>query len=91
VAGTPDAAAAAGGPEARLLEGDLSQHLAVGLTAEETAAATGSTSGAVRVTQHRALDQLRRHLRARDAADAAGTAGRGRPVSGRHARRRTAA
>jgi RNA polymerase sigma-70 factor (ECF subfamily) len=32
----------------------------VGLTAEETAAAVGSTPGAVRVAQHRALEQLRR-------------------------------
>ena len=34
--------------------------IAVGLSAEETAAAIGSTPGAVRVTQHRALNQLRR-------------------------------
>ncbi len=32
----------------------------VGLSAEETAAAVGSTPGAVRVAQHRALDRLRR-------------------------------
>src|SRR5690349_13051012 len=32
---------------------------AMGLTAEETAAATGSTAGAVRVAQHRALNRLR--------------------------------
>ncbi|WP_410568292.1 sigma-70 family RNA polymerase sigma factor [Amycolatopsis sp. cmx-4-61] len=32
----------------------------VGLSAEETAAAVGSTPGAVRVAQHRALGQLRR-------------------------------
>ncbi|MEV6877202.1 sigma-70 family RNA polymerase sigma factor [Amycolatopsis sp. NPDC051128] len=34
--------------------------VAVGLTAEETAAAVGSTPGAVRVAQHRALSQLRK-------------------------------
>ncbi len=33
--------------------------IAVGLTAEETAEAVGSTPGAVRVTQHRALGRLR--------------------------------
>jgi RNA polymerase sigma-70 factor, ECF subfamily len=33
--------------------------VAVGMSAEETAAAVGSTPGAVRVTQHRALNQLR--------------------------------
>lgn len=33
--------------------------VAVGLSAEETAAAVGSTPGAVRVTQHRALNRLR--------------------------------
>lgn len=34
----------------------------VGLSAEETAAAVGSTPGAVRVAQHRALGQLRKRL-----------------------------
>jgi RNA polymerase sigma-70 factor (ECF subfamily) len=34
--------------------------IAVGLSAEETATAVGSTPGAVRVTQHRALNRLRR-------------------------------
>jgi len=34
--------------------------LAVGMSAEETAQAVGSTAGAVRVTQHRALSRLRR-------------------------------
>jgi RNA polymerase sigma-70 factor (ECF subfamily) len=34
--------------------------IAVGLSAEETAQAVGSTPGAVRVTQHRALNRLRR-------------------------------
>jgi RNA polymerase sigma-70 factor (ECF subfamily) len=33
--------------------------VAVGLSAEETADAVGSTPGAVRITQHRALNQLR--------------------------------
>jgi RNA polymerase sigma-70 factor (ECF subfamily) len=33
--------------------------IAVGLSAEETAQALGSTPGAVRVTQHRALNRLR--------------------------------
>jgi RNA polymerase sigma-70 factor (ECF subfamily) len=33
--------------------------VALGMTAVETAAAVGSTSGAVRVTQHRALTKLR--------------------------------
>ena len=33
--------------------------IAVGLSAEETAQAVGSTPGAVRVTQHRALNRLR--------------------------------
>jgi RNA polymerase sigma-70 factor (ECF subfamily) len=34
--------------------------IAVGLSAEETASTVGSTPGAVRVTQHRALNRLRR-------------------------------
>ena len=34
--------------------------IAVGLSAEETAQVVGSTPGAVRVTQHRALNRLRR-------------------------------
>lgn len=38
--------------------------IAVGLTADETAAVLGCTAGGVRVTQHRALDRLRRLLRA---------------------------
>jgi RNA polymerase sigma-70 factor (ECF subfamily) len=38
----------------------------VGLTAEETAAAVGSTPGSVRVTQHRALARLRRALAAEE-------------------------
>jgi RNA polymerase sigma-70 factor, ECF subfamily len=36
--------------------------IAVGMSAEETAQAVGSTPGAVRVTQHRALNRLRRIL-----------------------------
>jgi RNA polymerase sigma-70 factor (ECF subfamily) len=36
--------------------------IAVGMSAEETADAVGSTPGAVRVTQHRALNRLRRVL-----------------------------
>lgn len=40
----------------------------VGLSAEETAAAVGSTPGAVRVAQHRALTTLRKHLGDRDDA-----------------------
>jgi RNA polymerase sigma-70 factor (ECF subfamily) len=65
--------------------------VAVGLSSEETAVATGSTPGAVRVTQHRALDRLRRHLGAGD-ADAPDTPGGGRAGAGpEHARRRTAA
>jgi RNA polymerase sigma-70 factor (ECF subfamily) len=36
--------------------------IAVGLSAEETALAVGSTPGAVRVTQHRALNRLRRKI-----------------------------
>ncbi len=33
------------------------------LTAKETATVTGDTPGGVRVTQHRALNQLRTHIR----------------------------
>lgn len=95
----PDVAAPTGGPEARLLERELSQQLdellhlltphqrevlvlriAAGLTSEETAVATGSTPGSVRVAQHRALDRLRRHLRAGEPATLAET-GRGRSGS----------
>lgn len=36
--------------------------IAVGMSAEETAAAVGSTPGAVRVTQHRALNRLRAEI-----------------------------
>ena len=41
--------------------------VALGLTAVETAAAVGSTSGAVRVTQHRALAKLRELVERRTA------------------------
>jgi RNA polymerase sigma-70 factor, ECF subfamily len=41
----------------------------VGLTAEETADAVGSTPGAVRVAQHRALTKLRKALSAELAAE----------------------
>ncbi len=40
--------------------------IAVGLSAEETAVAVGSTPGAVRVTQHRALNRLRAEIGAAD-------------------------
>jgi RNA polymerase sigma-70 factor, ECF subfamily len=43
--------------------------VAVGLSAEETAQAVGSTPGAVRVTQHRALNRLRGVMTAPDSAD----------------------
>ena len=42
--------------------------VAVGLSSEETALATGLTPGGVRVTQHRALARLRRHVRTGHAA-----------------------
>jgi RNA polymerase sigma-70 factor, ECF subfamily len=38
----------------------------VGLSAEETAKAVGSTPGAVRVAQRRALDRLRSQLASRE-------------------------
>lgn len=97
----PDAIAATGGPEARLLEAELSRQLdgllhavltprqreilvlrvAAGLTGEETALAVGAAPGSVRVTQHRALDRLRRHLRAAGSA-ALDDTGRGGAGSG---------
>lgn len=43
--------------------------VAAGLSAEETAAAVGSTPGAVRVTQHRALNRLRGVIGPDDGAD----------------------
>jgi RNA polymerase sigma-70 factor (ECF subfamily) len=42
--------------------------VAIGMSAEETAQAVGSTTGAVRVTQHRALARLRRLIQQGDAA-----------------------
>ncbi|WP_067900393.1 sigma-70 family RNA polymerase sigma factor [Nocardia vaccinii] len=42
--------------------------LVVGLSAEETAAAVGSTSGAVRVAQHRGLAKLRALVQAEETA-----------------------
>jgi RNA polymerase sigma-70 factor (ECF subfamily) len=44
--------------------------VAVGLSAEETAKAVGSTPGAVRVTQHRALNRLRGVMSGPEADDA---------------------
>jgi RNA polymerase sigma-70 factor (ECF subfamily) len=41
--------------------------VALGMTAVETAATVGSTSGAVRVTQHRALVKLRELIERRSA------------------------
>ncbi len=41
----------------------------VGLSAEKTAAAVGTTSGAVRVSLHRALNQLRSAVASRDSSD----------------------
>jgi RNA polymerase sigma-70 factor (ECF subfamily) len=88
MADLPDAPVTEGGPEHRLLAGELSKQLgellglltprqrevlvlriAVGLSAEETAQAVGSTPGAVRVTQHRALGRLRRVMLGEAAAD----------------------
>ncbi|MCW2719768.1 RNA polymerase sigma factor ShbA [Pseudonocardia sp.] len=43
--------------------------IAVGLSAEETAKAVGSTPGAVRVTQHRALNRLRGAISGPDDGD----------------------
>ncbi len=45
----------------------------MGLSAEETAEAVGSTPGAVRVAQHRALARLRRSLTGAVSPDEAGT------------------
>lgn len=50
--------------------------IAVGLSAEETAQAVGSTPGAVRVTQHRALNRLRGVLGTGDDGDGGGVDGR---------------
>jgi RNA polymerase sigma-70 factor (ECF subfamily) len=40
--------------------------IVVGLSAEETADAVGSTPGAIRVAQHRALNRLRKALAAEE-------------------------
>ncbi len=40
----------------------LIMRLVVGLSAEETAAAVGSTAGAVRVAQHRAIARLKKEV-----------------------------
>ncbi|GAB2931462.1 sigma-70 family RNA polymerase sigma factor [Rhodococcus aerolatus] len=51
--------------------------LVVGMSAEETASTLGSTAGAVRVAQHRALARLREELAARDGdTDGRGAGGR---------------
>jgi RNA polymerase sigma-70 factor (ECF subfamily) len=47
----------------------------MGLSAEDTAEAVGSTPGAVRVAQHRALARLRRSLTGAGASEEAGTFG----------------
>ncbi len=84
----PDAPEPADGPEAQVLQNELTGRMAkllhtlperqrevlilrvvVGLSAEETAEAVGSTSGAVRVAQHRALSRLRNLLTARASSD----------------------
>jgi RNA polymerase sigma-70 factor (ECF subfamily) len=48
----------------------LDLRVGLGLSAEETAEAVGSTPGAVRVAQHRALNRLRELLTAKPSADA---------------------
>lgn len=73
----PEQAALRGGllAELRALLDQLPEHhreilvlrVALGMTAVETAAAVGSTSGAVRVTQHRALARLRELVERRTA------------------------
>ena len=49
----------------------LTLRVAVGLSTEETAAALGMTTGAVRVAQHRALGKLRTRLARMEAGDVA--------------------
>lgn len=49
----------------------LTLRVAVGMTTEETAAALGMTTGAVRVSQHRALTKLRAMLAELEAGDVA--------------------
>ena len=56
--------------------------LAVGMSAEETAQAVRSTPGAVRVTQHRALNRLRRILLGESAARVIADATTGDPGPG---------
>jgi RNA polymerase sigma-70 factor (ECF subfamily) len=73
----PEQAAMHGGlvAELRALLDELPEHhreilvlrVALGMTAVETATAVGSTSGAVRVTQHRALAKLRELVERRTA------------------------
>jgi RNA polymerase sigma-70 factor (ECF subfamily) len=84
----PDAPELADGPEAQVLQSEITGRMAkllhnlperqrevlilrvvVGLSAEETAEAVGSTPGAVRVAQHRALSRLRGILTARARSD----------------------
>src|ERR687896_500669 len=60
VADVPDAVEAADGPEKQ--REILVLRVVVGLSAEETAEAVGSTPGAVRVAQHRALARLRKSM-----------------------------
>jgi RNA polymerase sigma-70 factor (ECF subfamily) len=63
VADVPDAVEVADGPEQRALRVEiLVLRVVVGLSAEETAEAVGSTPGAVRVAQHRALARLRKSM-----------------------------
>jgi RNA polymerase sigma-70 factor (ECF subfamily) len=52
----------------------LHLRVVVGLSVEETAEAVGSTPGAVRVAQHRALNRLRELLTAKPATERSGTA-----------------
>jgi RNA polymerase sigma-70 factor (ECF subfamily) len=77
----PDVPETEAGPEQRVVQGELAEHMTrlllilsekqreivvlrvvMGLSTEETAEAVGSTPGAVRVAQHRALAKLRRAL-----------------------------
>ncbi|CRY78958.1 RNA polymerase sigma-E factor [Nocardia farcinica] len=74
MAEVPDVISTDQGPEQRALESETSRQmnrllatlpekhreiLVMGLSAEETAAAVGSTAGAIRVAQHRALAKLK--------------------------------
>jgi RNA polymerase sigma-70 factor (ECF subfamily) len=60
--------------------------LMVGLSAEATAEATGSTAGAVRVAQHRALTRLRATLAARSSSGSRDTVRRAQPLTSRRPR-----